>query len=32
MGQLACYKSQPHGRVDKPRSPVFKGIRSADDI
>jgi len=27
MGKLARYKSKPHGRLNKPRSPVFDGWR-----
>ncbi len=32
MGRIFTYKFQPTGMKDKPRFPVFKGFRSADDI
>lgn len=32
LGQLAHYRSQPHGVKDKPRIPVWHGFRSKEDI
>lgn len=31
IGQLAKFKYQPHGSQDKPRIPIFLGIRDPDD-
>lgn len=31
-GQLAKYRSQPHGKKNAPRFPVFLGLRSRDDL
>ena len=31
LGKLVTYKYQPHGTMDAPRVPIFKGIRHADD-
>lgn len=31
-GQLAKYRSQPHGKKDAPRFPVFLGLRLRDDL
>jgi len=31
VGQVITYKFQPHGTKDKPRLPVWKGFRHADD-
>lgn len=32
LGRIIKYKYQPHGSVDKPRSPVFLGFRHEDDL
>lgn len=32
MGALVKYKHQPHGAKDAPRSPVFLGLRSKEDM
>lgn len=32
LGQLAHYRSQPHGEKDKPRIPVWHGFRSREDM
>ncbi len=32
MGSVVKYKHQPHGAKDAPRSPVFLGIRSKEDM
>lgn len=32
IGKTCVYKHQPHGSLDKPRFPVFKGFRHTDDI
>jgi len=32
VGKIVVYKHQPHGALDKPRFPVFKGFRHKDDI
>ena len=32
LGQLAHYRSQPHGVKDKPRIPVWHGFRNREDI
>jgi len=28
LGRIACYRHQPHGAKDKPRIPVFVGLRA----
>lgn len=32
LGSLVTYTYQPHGSVDKPRCPIYKGFRSKDDM
>jgi DNA ligase 1 len=32
LGKMVTYKSQLVGAIDKPRQPVFKGLRSKEDI
>jgi ATP-dependent DNA ligase len=31
VGELVTYKFQPHGAQERPRFPIFKGLRSRDD-
>ena len=32
LGDIVKYKYQPHGSVEKPRSPVFLGFRGKEDM
>jgi DNA ligase-1 len=32
LGKLVTYKYQPHGTIDKPRMPIFKGFRDRTDM
>lgn len=32
LGRIVTFKYQPHGTMNAPRAPIFKGFRSRDDV